>query len=115
MVPKHLVSHSSGNNTNRSPIHDHNIDPSFTRLVASETDGIGSLGAFEDQHRSQLNRKILERHKGQDEYEFDWSVKRAMDSGYDSGNLHEPQERDTSFPQAPSVSLAQPLLRPEDT
>jgi hypothetical protein len=115
MVPKHLVSKSFRNDTHKPPIHVDNIDPSLTQPVASETQGMRNLGALEDQHRPQLNRNTLEKHKGQDDHDFDWSVKRAIDSAYSSGNAQEPQEPDASFSGDPSISLAEPLLHPEDT
>jgi hypothetical protein len=110
MVPKHLVSNPPGNNR----YNDDNMDPYLTQPVASTSRGIGYSEVLRDQHKLQLDRNTLEQHRGEDNYNFDWSVARAIDSGYGSGNVQEPQEPDASFSQDPSVSLAQPFLQPED-
>jgi hypothetical protein len=115
MVPMHLVSKSSRNDTHKPPIYVDNIDPSLTQPVASEIQGMRNLGVLEDQHRPQLDRNTLEKYKGQDDHDFDWSVKCAIDSAYSSGNAQDPQEPDASFLQDPYISLEEPLLHPEDT
>lgn len=110
MVPKHLVPNPSGNHI----CNVNNIDPYLIQPTASTSRGIGYSEVLRDQHKLQLNRNTLEKHRGEDNYEFDWSVTRAIDSGYGSGNVQEPQEPDASFSQDPSVSLTQPFLQPAD-
>jgi hypothetical protein len=112
MVPNHLVSSSSRNDTYKLPVDVDNIDPSLARTMASETQDTWNPGPLEDQQGPRLDLSSLDKHQGDDKYPFDWIVKRGTDSGYVT---QEQREGDSSFPEDPYPSAAPHLLHSEYT
>ena len=109
MVPKHLVSNSRRNDSYAASSNDHTIDPSLTGPLASESNGMGSLRAQEEQDGLQG----LENCEGSDNYPFDWEVTPAIDSAYGSGIA--PESLDGPFSQTHFVSPAETILQPSNT
>jgi hypothetical protein len=109
MVPRHLVSDSSANSTYKTASYIDNIgniDPSPPQHLASDTSDVGRSGALlECNNEPKLDRNSLEKQIGRADYAFDWSVRRAIDSGYGSGYTQDQPDLSDPLSQSRPHSL----------
>jgi len=97
LVPKHLVPTSSANDIYPLPVDSYTVDPSLLYRVSNEAQETGNLRPLEHQQESRLDPGALDKYQDGDKHPYNWIVKQAKDSGYDT---QEPQEGDQSFSES---------------